>query len=150
MHILFFSEPEAVPITKAIGHQLSRMLTYHETACGNKAKQVSPLEMQQSPGITPSTLGAAWQVAALLASISLAHNWAATELVLSCSDLSTAIKIPLGCSSSTFPWPTWRVPVLVLLAVLSVSWKAGAAQGLVLSRHLHWVPQHWGLIQLAV
>lgn len=47
MHIPFFSEPEAVPRTKAIGHQLKRMLTYHETACGNKA--LSAAEPQCQP-----------------------------------------------------------------------------------------------------
>ena len=74
----FLSEPEAVPITKAIGHQLSRMLPY-ETACGSKAVSLNAAEpprqpLQRREVLTVPPLGAVWQVVALPASLSLVHN----------------------------------------------------------------------------
>lgn len=74
--------------------------------------------------------GAAWQVAALPTSISSTPNWAITELVLLCSELSTVNRIPLGWSSSIFFCPAWRFPACVMPEfLLSVSWRGSTARG---------------------
>ena len=146
MHIPFFSEPEAIPIKKS-NWSSTKQDAYLSWNCLRKQGCFS--KCSRAPVSAPAKEGSAWQVAAWSAFTSLVHNWEPTELVLSSSELSAANRIPPGCSSSTFPCPARRFPVLVLLAALSISWKAGAARGLVLPWHVRWVPQRWGPIQLA-
>lgn len=91
--------------------------------------------MHQSPCTSPARRevlsfpphGAAWQVAALPTSISSTHNWAMPELVLFGSELGTANRIPLGCSSSSFSCLAWRFPAHVVLEFFSVSGRASSA-----------------------
>lgn len=107
IHTPFFSEPEAIPTAKAVSHQLSRMLTYHGTACGNKAVSLNtaepPRRHPQRKEMLPVAARCCLAGAALSASVSLVHNWAIAELVISCSELSAANRIPPGCSSSPCP-----------------------------------------------